>query len=86
MSRVVKAKLPAEVRDMLAVVRGGVAAIDGVMNGPSTFERGQKVARAVNAICLACDSLERFGIKGWPPHRPRKAKVAGPPGGEERQR
>jgi len=49
-------------RELIAATRVAIRAIDAEMNKPSTFERGQRIARITNALEFATDSAERFGL------------------------
>jgi hypothetical protein len=57
------AKLPQEVRDLVAVCKSHLAFMDAVMKEASTYERGHRIAAACNRLDLAVQRIECFGIK-----------------------
>ena len=61
-----RAKLPKEARSFIASVRNHLRDLDAEMLNPSTAERGKRIAALSNALEMAVDSFEHFGIKGWP--------------------
>ena len=58
-----KAKLPKEVRDLIAACKNHLAWMDRHMKQPSTVERGKLIAEACNRLDMAVQIMERYGIK-----------------------
>jgi hypothetical protein len=62
-------------------VRDSLGAIDAAMKGPSTEERGKRIAAVMNVLERALDHAEHFGVElpptGIPPRR-RAAERSSP--------
>jgi hypothetical protein len=48
--------------ELTTAVRAYLARMDGVMEGPSTVERGREIARLCSALEFANDSARHFGL------------------------
>jgi hypothetical protein len=73
-------------RDLTAAVAAHLEAIDREMQGPSSFDRGSRIAALCNRLELANDMARRFGLgvrlsKIKPPRGGGASKRAGPPAG-----
>lgn len=54
-------------RECVDAVSCVIFSIDQTMQGPSTPERGKRLAAATNALALARDSAAHFGLRQeWP--------------------
>lgn len=49
--------------NIAVVIANTVSALDAAMKGPSTEQRGQTIAAAINTLDHANDSLMHFGLK-----------------------
>jgi hypothetical protein len=50
-------------KELLAAVREAIRLIDEAMKGPSTFERGKRMAQIVAGLEIAADRFDLFGEK-----------------------
>lgn len=68
LGRLSRAKLPKEAQVLVAHVRNHLRDLDAEMLNPSTVDRGKQIAKLCNALEMAVDSFEHFGIKTWVPN------------------
>lgn len=61
-------------KQLVTASRVCLAGIDEVMTGPSTPERGKRIARLANALNYATDVADHFGL-GTPLRKPKKGEV-----------
>lgn len=58
-----RAKLPKEVKKLVNSCREFLRLLEDEMKQPSSPNRGRRIAELSNALEMAVDSIEHFGIK-----------------------
>lgn len=59
-------------RELTLAVQGFLVRLDNEMKGPSTVERGKRIAALANALDMTNQCARRFGFPKAPQPAPRK--------------